>query len=144
MDGLNFIVMELLEGQTLKQTIAGKLLPLESVIDFGVQIAGAIDAAHAKGVVHRDIKPANIFVIKQRRVKVLDFGLAKLTQLPSNFDETGMTDRTEPGTVMGTSAICLPSRYAAWGSMAGQTSSPLARSSTRCWLVVALSRSRPQ
>ncbi len=114
-DGLNFIVMELLEGQTLKQTIAGKLLPLESVIDFGVQIAGAIDAAHAKGVVHRDIKPANIFVIKQRRVKVLDFGLAKLTQLPSNFDETGMTDRTEPGTVMGTVGYMSPEQVRGLG-----------------------------
>ena len=107
-DGLVFIAMELLEGQTLKQTIAGKPLPLETVIDFGVQIAAAIDTAHAKGVVHRDIKPANIFVMKQRRIKVLDFGLAKLTRLPPNFEETGMADGTEPGMVMGTVGYVSP------------------------------------
>ena len=107
-NGLVFIAMELLEGQTLKQTISGKLLPLETVIDFGVQIAGAIDAAHAKGIVHRDIKPANIFVMKQRRIKVLDFGLAKLTRLPPNSEETGMTDGTEPGMVMGTVGYMSP------------------------------------
>ena len=114
-DGLVFIVMELLEGQTLKQTISGKSLPLETVIDFGVQIAGAIDAAHAKGVVHRDIKPANIFVMKQRRIKVLDFGLAKLTRLPPNFEETGMTDGTEPGMVMGTVGYMSPEQLRGQG-----------------------------
>jgi eukaryotic-like serine/threonine-protein kinase len=107
-DGMVFIAMELLVGRTLQQTISGKLLPLETVIDFGVQIAGAIDAAHAKGVVHRDIKPANIFVMKQRRIKVLDFGLAKLTRLPPNFEETQSIDRTEPGTVMGTVGYMSP------------------------------------
>ena len=114
-DGLVFIVMELLEGQTLKQTISGKPLPLETVIDFGVQIAGAIDAAHAKGVVHRDIKPANIFVMKQRRIKVLDFGLAKLTRLPPNFEETAMTDGTEPGMVMGTVGYMSPEQLRGQG-----------------------------
>ena len=114
-DGLVFIVMELLEGRTLKQTISGKPLPLETVIDFGVQIAGAIDAAHAKGVVHRDIKPANIFVMKQRRIKVLDFGLAKLTRLPPNFKETGMTGGTEPGMVMGTVGYMSPEQLRGQG-----------------------------
>jgi serine/threonine protein kinase len=114
-DGLVFIAMELLVGRTLKQTISGKPLPLETVIDFGVQIAGAIDAAHAKGVVHRDIKPANIFVTKQRRIKVLDFGLAKLTRLPPNFEETGMTDGTEPGMVMGTVGYMSPEQLRGQG-----------------------------
>ena len=114
-DGLVFIAMELLEGRTLKQTISGKPIPLEIVIDFGVQIAGAIDAAHAKGVVHRDIKPANIFVMKQRRIKVLDFGLAKLTRLPPNFEETGMTDETEPGMVMGTVGYMSPEQLRGQG-----------------------------
>ena len=107
--------MELLEGQTLKQTISGKPLPLETVIDFGIQIAGAIDAAHAKGVVHRDIKPANIFVMKQRRIKVLDFGLAKLTRLPANLEATGMTDGTEPGMVMGTVGYMSPEQLRGQG-----------------------------
>jgi eukaryotic-like serine/threonine-protein kinase len=114
-DGLLFIAMELLGGRTLKQTISGKPLPLETVIDFGVQIAGAIDAAHAKGVVHRDIKPANIFVTKQRRIKVLDFGLAKLTRLPPNFEESGMTGRTEPGMVMGTVGYMSPEQLRGQG-----------------------------
>ena len=88
-DGRVFIAMELLEGRTLKQTIAGKPLPVETVIALGIQIAGAINAAHSKGIVHRDIKPANIFVMKQRRVKVLDFGLAKLTQRRADSGDTG-------------------------------------------------------
>jgi serine/threonine protein kinase/Tol biopolymer transport system component len=112
-DGLVFIAMELLEGRTLKQTISGKPLPLETVIDFGVQIAGAIDAAHAKGVVHRDIKPANIFVMKQRRIKVLDFGLAKLTR--PNSEEAGMAGGTEPGMVMGTVGYMSPEQLRGQG-----------------------------
>jgi eukaryotic-like serine/threonine-protein kinase len=114
-DGLVFIAMELLEGRTLKQTISDKPLPLETAVDFGVQIAGAIDAAHAKGVVHRDIKPTNIFVMKQRRIKVLDFGLAKLTRLPPNFKETRMTDGTEPGMVMGTVGYMSPEQLRGQG-----------------------------
>ena len=110
-----FIAMELLEGQTLKQMMSGKPLPLETVIDFGVQIAGAIDAAHSKGIVHRDIKPANIFVMKQRRIKVLDFGLAKLTRRQLNSDETGMTDGTEPGMVMGTVGYMSPEQLRGQG-----------------------------
>jgi eukaryotic-like serine/threonine-protein kinase len=112
-DGMVFIAMELLEGRTLQQTISGKPLPLETVIDFGVQIAGAIDAAHAKGIVHRDIKPANIFVTKQRRIKVLDFGLAKLTR--PNSEETGMTGGTEPGMVMGTVGYMSPEQLRGQG-----------------------------
>ena len=106
-DGRVFIAMELLEGQTLKQTMSAKTLPLETVIDFGVQIAGAINAAHSKDIVHRDIKPANIFVLKQRRIKVLDFGLAKLTGRQRSLT-TEMTDGTEPGMVMGTVGYMSP------------------------------------
>lgn len=112
-DGLVFIAMELLEGRTLKQTISGKPLPLETVSEFGVQIARAIDAAHAKGVVHRDIKPANIFVMKQRRIKVLDFGLAKLTR--PNSEETAMAGGTEPGMVMGTVGYMSPEQLRGQG-----------------------------
>jgi eukaryotic-like serine/threonine-protein kinase len=112
-DGLVFIVMELLEGRTLKQTISAKPPPLETVIDFGEQIARAIDAAHARGVVHRDIKPANIFVMKQRRIKVLDFGLAKLTRLP--LEQAGMTGGTESGMVMGTVGYMSPEQLRGQG-----------------------------
>jgi len=79
-DGQSFIAMELLEGQSLDHKLLGPPLPLDRLLDISVQLAEALEAAHAKGVVHRDIKPANIFITQRGQIKVLDFGLAKLTR----------------------------------------------------------------
>jgi Tol biopolymer transport system component len=107
-EGRPFLVMELLEGQTLKHRILGRPLPGDELLDLGLQIADALDAAHAQGIVHRDIKPANLFITKGDRVKVLDFGLAKLVGPgPGEPDGLGET-LSVPGLVLGTVAYVSP------------------------------------
>ena len=113
-----FIVMECLEGSTLKYRIEGKPVSVEQLLDFGVQVADALEVAHAAGIVHRDLKPANLFLTKRGQAKILDFGLAKIAAAPATPVETAagslatvavdQDHLTSPGSTLGTVAYMSP------------------------------------
>src|SRR5215471_8646988 len=110
----SFIAMELLEGQNLAEKLNSGPMLLDRTLDIAIQLADALDAAHAKGIIHRDVKPANIFLTPRGQVKVLDFGLAKLTHAAEVASETTVLSQTppatltNPGSTVGTVAFMSP------------------------------------
>src|SRR5450631_862804 len=109
-EGSPYVVSELLEGETLRERLRSGAIAVRKTLDYALQIAHGLAAAHEKGIIHRDLKPDNLFVTKDGRVKILDFGLAKLTQAESGGHTSGptLTHGTEAGVVMGTAGYMSP------------------------------------
>src|ERR1700733_12114136 len=109
-NGAPYLIAELLEGETLRRQLDRAPISTRKSMEYGVQIACGLGAAHEKGIVHRDLKPENLFITKDGRIKILDFGLAKLIQTPSiaHGDAPTLSHQTEPGMLMGTAGYMSP------------------------------------
>jgi serine/threonine protein kinase len=110
-EGRPYVVSELLEGETLRSLIERDALSIGTACDFAIQVLGGLAAAHERGIVHRDLKPENLFITSDGRVKILDFGLAKLLQPPDALEASGAFTRvadTTPGMVLGTIGYMSP------------------------------------
>ena len=133
-EGAPYVVSELLEGETLRDRLRTGPIPVRKALDYASQIAHGLAAAHEKGIVHRDLKPENLFITKDGRVKILDFGLAKLTQSEPGA-QTSMptaTQGTEAGIVLGTAGYMSPEQVRGKLSTPAPTSSASERFSTKC------------
>jgi serine/threonine protein kinase len=115
-EGSPYLVSELLEGETLRELLKRGKLAVRKAIDYGVQVARGLSAAHGKGIVHRDLKPENLFVTKDGRVKILDFGLAKLTRPGAEHSAPALEGETEPGMVLGTVGYMSPEQVRGQGA----------------------------
>jgi serine/threonine protein kinase len=145
--GQPYIVSELLEGQTLRDALGHGALPVKKAIEYAIQICHGLAAAHEKGIVHRDLKPENVFVTKDGRIKILDFGLAKLTDVAVlGAGATMMATRAEtsPGSVIGTISYMSPEQVRGQAVDHPATSSVLGRFSMKRWPASARSPATPR
>ena len=129
-DGAPYVVYELLEGTTLRALLTGTPLSASRTIRLGIDIAAGLAAAHDRGIVHRDLKPENLFVTREGRVKILDFGIASVAEATGPAADTVTKQTTDPGMMSERSATCLRSRRGVHGSTIGRTSSASVSSCT--------------
>jgi len=132
--GAAYLVSELLEGNTLRQLLQHDPLQVRKVVDYGAQIARGLAGAPEKGIVQRDPKPENLFVTKDGRIKILNFGVAKLSQPQPTLDDGAptLTEETQPGMVMGTVGYMSPEQARGQEAVTARTFSRSGRSCTRC------------
>ncbi|HUL77295.1 MAG TPA: serine/threonine-protein kinase [Vicinamibacteria bacterium] len=131
-EGQPYVVFELLEGETLRERLSRGPLPVSKAIELAVQVCHALSTAHARGVVHRDLKPENLFLAREGGAKLLDFGLAKLHELPDDGSEMPTASATEAGRWVGTPGYISPEQLKGERAASGRTSSHSERFSTRC------------
>jgi serine/threonine protein kinase len=146
-DGAPYIVSELLEGETLRARLAGGPLPARKATEYGIQVANGLAAAHEKGIVHRDLKPENLFLTTDGRIKILDFGLAKLIEAEQHAmtgNSATLPSKTVPGTIMGTVGYMSPEQVRGVDTDArSDIFFPSAQFFTKCFPGIAPSAGKP-